>query len=98
MNKNYTISVFETIKLINCIIFEHPVKMLAQQAEGLLLKKKTQQSHNTHKTQYTYHNDSISTRHLHFYIHTHKQRFPGLGKVALSLLKLMHMYYVQESA
>lgn len=50
MNKNYTISVFETIKLINCIIFEQPVKMLAQQAEGLLLKKKTQQSHNTHKT------------------------------------------------
>lgn len=89
---------YEIIEVIKCIIFEQPVKMLALQAEGLLWKKKTQSSHNTLKTHYTYHNDSISTRHLHFYIHTHKQRFPGLGNVALSLQKLMHMYYVQEPA
>lgn len=39
---------YEIIQLIKCIIFKQPEKMLALQAEGLLLKKKTHSSPTAH--------------------------------------------------
>lgn len=65
----------------------------------ILLRKKTHRvfkTHIKHRTPTTTVTQVLVTC-IFKYIHTHKQIFPRLENAALGLLKLIHIYYVQES-